>query len=357
MSATRCDIDRREGKQTVSKTKWIMKQYWRVGTIRALLSLALGMFVLGRQYYIHIPILEDLGLLGALILGTLLVLLFMGVGWWYDVKGRMWSPKIQATTERSPYQYIPNFKSMTYDYQVLYAIISTLRGILVKSGVNPSAIDDLSTHVGTFFDRRVNRSDIFGAGPNALAFNKEHPFVEGQEYQRKKIPLSSRLKLGFETEILRLNWIQALTGLFQDVLVFGALYVTILFPEQVTNGLVPIDYLFLGILFLSLPLFLGLIAAGWYYDKRLRVWSADFIVKFERNPYMYVPDPRNGVMEIPFFLILFRTLDSIFEKKDLDRTELRKIIQYLETYQHFDASVDQHMAEARALRKELDVEI
>jgi hypothetical protein len=339
----------------VSKTKFIMKQYWRVGTIRALLSLALGMFVLGRQYYVHIPILEDLGLLGALILGTLLVLLFMGVGWWYDVRGRMWSPKIQAITERSPYQYIPNFKSMTYDYQVYYATIATLRRILAKTGVDDTSISDLSNHVGTFFDRKVTRSDIFGAEPDALEFNKKHTFVEGQEFEKKRVPISSRLKLGFETEMLRLNWIQSLTGLFQDVLVFGALYVTILFPEQVTDGLVPIDYLFLGILFLSLPLFFGLVAAGWYYDKRLRVWSADFIVKFERNPYMYVPDPRNGIVEIPFFLILFRTLDNIFEKKNLDRTELRKIIQYLERYQQFDASVDQNMEDARTLRKELDV--
>jgi hypothetical protein len=70
---------------------------------------------------------------------------------------------------------------------------------------------------------------------------------------------------------------------------------------------------------------------------------------------MYVPDPRNGIVEIPFFLILFRTLDNIFEKKNLDRTELRKIIQYLERYQQFDASVDQNMEDARTLRKELDV--
>lgn len=333
-----------------------MKQYWRVGQIRALLSLVLGMFVLGRGYYKYIPILANLGLMGALILGSLLVLLFMGVGWWYDEKSRMWSPKLQAVAERNPYQYIPNYKSMTYDYQAFYAIIATMRNILRKTGIDSTPMDDISKHIGTFFDKKVRRSDIFGAESEALNFNRRHPFVEGQEFEKQRVPITSRLKLGFETEILRLNWIQALTGLVQDVLVFGALYVTILFPDQVTeNGLVPIDYLFLGILFLSLPLFLGLIAAGWYYDKRLRVWSADTVVKFERNPYMYVPDPRNGVMEIPFFLVLLRTLSSLFEKQNLDRFELQNMIHYLEKYQHYDASVDQNMEDARALRRELDV--
>jgi len=339
----------------VTKTKWVMKQYWRVGTIRALLSLVLGMFVLGRGYYSYIPFLADLGILGALILGSFLVLLFLGIGWLYDEKGKMWSPKLQAVAERNPYQYVANYKSMTYDYQVLYGIIATMSKMLRKTGLDSTPIDELAEHVGKFFDRKVRRGNIFGAEPDAMEFNRRHTFYEGQEVDRKGVPLSYRLKLGFETELLRLNWIQSLTGLFQDVLVFGALYVTILFPDQVVNGLVPIDYLMLGILFLSLPLFLFLTAAGWYYDKKLRVWSADFIVKFERNPYMYVPDPRNGVMEIPFFLVLFKTLNALFEKRNLDSTELKTMIQYLEKYKHLDVSVDQNMENARELRRDFDV--
>ncbi len=332
-----------------------MKQYWRVGTIRALLSLALGMFVLGRGYYSYIPFLADLGLLGALILGTSLVLLFLGIGWLYDVKGKMWSPKQQALAQRNPYLYVSNFKSMTYDYQALYGIIATMRKMLRKTGIDSTPLDDLSEHLGSFFDRKITRSDFIGAEQEAVEFNRKHTFYKGQDLQKKQVPRSYRAKLGLETELLRLNWIQSLTGLFQDVLVFGALYVTLLFPDQVVDGLVPLNYLMLGILFLSLPLYLFLIAAGWYYDKKLRVWSADIVVKFERNPYMYLPDPRNGVVEIPFFLALFRTLNALFEKRNLDRTELQNMIQYLETYKHLDASVDQNMEDARELRRNLDV--
>ena len=99
----------------MSKSKWIMKQYWRIGTIRSLSSLALSMLVLGRLYYIYIPGLSDLGLLGALILGTFLILLFIGIGTLYDIKGKMWCPKNQALVDRSVYEYVPNIRDLTFD--------------------------------------------------------------------------------------------------------------------------------------------------------------------------------------------------------------------------------------------------
>jgi len=338
----------------LSKAKWIMKQYWRVGTIRALLSLALGMFVLGRQYYGFIPFLEPLGIFGALILGTVLVMVFLGIGWAYDEKGKFWSPKVQAGAERNPYQFIPNYHNTAFDYPALYAVFASLRKTFEKTGMDTSSLDRMSLYLDDWFHRGVNRSDIFGAEAVAEKIAPER-FDETIEKRRKGIPIGARLKLGFETELLRLNWIQALTGLFQDVLVFGALYVTIIFPTVVVDGLVPLPYLMVGILFLSMPLYLGLTAAGWYYDKKLRVWSVDYAVKVERNPFSYVPDPRNGIIEIPFFIALFKPLNTLFKKMNLDNSELEKIIEYLETYREFSAADDKDMAEARALRKNLDV--
>jgi hypothetical protein len=61
----------------VSKTKWIMKQYWRLSTIRALSGLVLGMLVIGQFYYEYIPPLATLGLVGALILSGILIVFFL----------------------------------------------------------------------------------------------------------------------------------------------------------------------------------------------------------------------------------------------------------------------------------------
>jgi len=331
-----------------------MKQYWRVGTIRALLSLVLGMFVLGRAYYKYIPQLEPLGLGGALILGSALVLLFLGLGWAYDEKGKFWSQKTQAIAERNPFMFVSNYHTAAFDFPALYATVASLRKTFEKAGLKTAALDEMSLYLDNWFHRSVNRADIFGAEPYSENMAK-YSFSEQHGRTKKGIPIRARLKLGFETEILRLNWIQALTGLVQDVLVFGALYVTILFPDVTSDGLVPLSYLIVGILFLSLPLYLVLTAAGWYYDKKLRIWSVDFAVKIERNPYSYVPNPRDGIIEIPFFLALFKPLNIIFQKMNLDNSELEKIIEYLETYREFSAAEDQDMADARALRKNLDV--
>lgn len=72
---------------------------------------------------------------------------------------------------------------------------------------------------------------------------------------------------------------------------------------------------------------------------------------------MYVPDTRNGVLDILFFLVLLKTLNDLFEKQNLDNSELQNMIQYLETYKQFDASVNQNMEDARALRREHDVKL
>ncbi|MFW9975817.1 MAG: hypothetical protein ACFFDQ_11150 [Candidatus Thorarchaeota archaeon] len=338
----------------MTKTKWIMKQYWRIGTIRTLLALALGMFVLGKQYYEYIPYLADLGLLGALILGASLVLLFLGIGWAYDEKGKFWSPKMQVNAERSPYQYVPDYKTYGFIYPVYYAVLATLRKTFEKHNLNAESIKSLSQYLDEWFERKETRSDIFGALPASIEISNKYSFVTDPEELKRKIPIKSRVKLGFETEMLRLNWIQALTGLVQDVLIFGALYVTLLFPDVVSEGLVPVNYLLLGILYLSLPLFFILTAAGWYYDKKLRVWSADYVVNFERNQFQYVPDPRNGIIEIPYFLVLLKSMNEIFDGLELDKSKLTEMIQFLEKYITLSSSIDQHMDEARALRKEID---
>ncbi len=332
-----------------------MKQYWRVGTIRVLLALALGMFVLGKKYYEYVPYLADLGLIGALILGTSLILLFLGIGWAYDEKGKFWSPKMQANAERNPYQYVSNYKTYAFDYPTYYAVFATLRKTFEKQNLDTEAIESLSQYLGEWFERKETRSDIFGALPASTEISNKYSFVRDAQELKRKIPIRSRIKLSFETEMLRLNYIQALTGLVQDVLVFGALYVTLLFPDVASDGLVPLNYLFLGILYLSMPLFFILTAAGWYYDKKLRVWSADYVVNFERNPFQYVPDPRNGIIEIPYFLVLFKALNEVFGHLNLDQSKLTNMIQFLEKYITLTSSVDQHMEDARVLRKEFDV--
>lgn len=332
----------------MSVKKWIMKQYWRVGQIRVLTALATGMLVLGRWYYGYIPILQDLGIFGALILGAFLFSGFLAVGWIYDIKARMWSQHNQVIVERSPYQYVSNFKNMAFDYPFFYAILKTFRNIMVKLNLDTSNIDDLAVFMNRYFSYRPDRKDIDECDKAGDAFLDSHKFDSAGQYEKKGVSLWSKAKLAWELSILRLNWIQSLTGLIQDTLVFGILYVLVVFPfvtEQ--NALI---YAILGI---STPMFIALVAAGWLYDKKLRVWSVDTAVKVDRNPYSYVMEPKLYAFTIPFVNSVMETIGAIMDKLLLDRKEVDSLMNYLDEYITLSASRNQDLAYALKMRQDL----
>ena len=325
-----------------------MKQYWRVGTIRALTSLLLGMLVLGKWYYIYIPVLQDMGLIGALVFGTLLFFFFLGLGWAYDQKARMWSQKIQTATERNPYTYVPNFKLLAKELPIIQVLLHSVRGVLKEVKESTSTLDDFTRYIDLFFKTKPVRKDIFSAEEKALEFIDEHEFLPDEKMEKGRIPLRSRIKLGFETQILRFSWIQSLTGLLQDVLIFGALYVLIIFPWA------PAGYeLFFATFGISLPLLLILTIAGWYYDKKLRVWSADTTVKIERNPYSYVAEPYIFSRFLPFFFTYLKTLQKILVKKGNGSPEIIEALEYFDKYSQLVVSRNEDLWSALKIRKSL----
>ncbi len=334
----------------MSKLKWMMKQYWRIGTVRALLSLGMGMFVLGKLYYRYVPVLQDMGLLGALVLGTVLFFFFLGVGWAYDVKAKMWSPKTQVGIERNPYRYVPNFKDLAASYPFFNATLRVLEGVFEKLGLDRTWIRDLRVYLARFYSLRPNRRDLQLSERLAAEFMATHPFSR-ERLPKRPVGLGARMKLWFELNILRIGWVQSLTGMTQDVLVLAAFYVVFLFPDQVENNAVPIHYLLLGIVLVAVPVMLFVVALGWYYDRKLKAWSADLTVKVERNPYSYVPQPRLYMTVFPYYSAVLTTLRDVFAALDMDTSCLDRAIEFLKEYCTLSVTRDEDMQRARELRK------
>jgi len=333
---------------TLSISKWIMKQYWRVGTIRALSALAMGMLVIGRWYYGSIPILKDWGIIGALILGAILFCGFLAVGWVYDIKAKMWSQKTQVSVERNPYYYVPNFKNAAFEYPIFYSLLKTLKKIMVKMDIDTSSVDDLALFLESYFSFLPKKTDIQQANLDGDIFLETHPLNPAEQNELGKVPFSSKVKLGWEVNILRINWIQALTGLFQDVLIFGVLYVLVIFPY-----ITPDQTLTYAVLGISLPMLFFLIIGGWVYDKKLRIWSVDTAVKVDRNPYSYVLEPRLFAFTLPFIMNLMNTLVALLDNHNIERGEIERVLNYLEQYMKFSASRNQDLVAATDLRKNL----
>lgn len=341
----------------MSMKKWIMKQYWRVSAIRAITSLALGMFVLGRLYYEYIPILQDMGFVGALILGTVLFLLFMGLGWIYDVKGRMWSPQAQATVERSPFSYVADYRSYAVDYAVFYSILKTLKRIECKLGLGTESTDDVLMYLDGFFQRGINRKDISSALRDATDFMQDHPFTQQSDVAERTPSLGGKTKLSFQVQMLRLTWIQSLTGLLQDVLIFGTFVITLVYFEgsDVIGEVVPLEILILGFFVISLPLFVLLAVLGWFYDRKLQIWTPDLMVQVERNPFTYVAEPRLHILILPALIVVLETLRQVLLSLGEETSEVERILTYIKEYSKLDVTRDEDMEHARNLRKSLGV--
>lgn len=343
------------GNEMMSVSKWIMKQYWRVGTIRTLLSLALGTLVLGKLYYSYIPILADLEFIGAVSFGVFLFFAFLGLGWLYDEKAKLWNESVVIQTDRYPFTFVPEWRTLAIDYPTLYSLLLILRKSFTKVGLDTNRLDDISLYLTNFFRKQPgNRKDLFSSEGEAERFLLEHPIHDSFADDRmKKYSIRTRLKRGLQIWLLRLNYIQSLTGLGQDVLVFAAFYVAIIFPVVSEGELVPIEYLLQGIIFMALPIFLVMVLAGWVYDMRLKLWSPEVAVNIERNPYSYVADPRMYALTFPMFFTLISITRKILDQEGLPTGELDKIIAYQNEFLKLLVSRDKDLILAQKMRTDL----
>ncbi|MHA1928255.1 MAG: hypothetical protein ACTSV2_06720 [Candidatus Thorarchaeota archaeon] len=340
----------------MSKSKWIMKQYWRVGSIRQIFGVLIGMFVLGRVYYSYVPGFNNLepSIMGAIFLACFLLVIFIGVGYLYDVKLKLWNQKTQVAVEKNPYSYVPYIRYEMAEYPFFHAFIHSLRNIGKKKNLDMSQLEDLNRYLLWYFSLSTSRrSDLFSAEKHAEEFLKYHPFVNSQDISSHKIKWGERLKKGFQLRMWRLTWVQGLTGLAQDVLVFAVLYIGIIFPEVLnSSGEVSFDGMLLGIVLISLPLYITLIIAGYYYDKKLRLWAPDFVVKTERTPFSYVPEPKMRGFYYPFLLAIYDFFTNLSNKLNLDSGALESIMKYFEEFWELSPS-NSGMARARKMRNEL----
>ena len=331
-----------------------MKQYWRVSTIRAFLGILLGMLVLGRYYYVYVPPLVDLGFIGAIILGTIFLVTFIYFGFLYDAKAKMWNEQNIVTFERNPYQYTPAPRFMMAEYPTLFAVTSTMRKLLVKLQIDTEPLDEFTEYLDKHFGYSPTSRSILDESANlGEQFMKDHPFVTGPASEPSRTSIRSRMKKGFLTEVWRMTQIQSVTGLVQDVFVFAAFYSLLLFPAVVVEGVLPVDYLLLGILLIAFPLLIVLVAIGWVYDKRLRLWSPTQIVLWERIPYSYVPEPRFFIFLFPIFYSLLKTYYDMFVKLNIDTTFLTRIIIYLDKHWQLTVKKESDMALSRKNRSDL----
>ncbi|MHA1770221.1 MAG: hypothetical protein ACTSXS_01335 [Candidatus Thorarchaeota archaeon] len=338
----------------MGKAKWIMKQYWRLSTIRAIIGVLLGMLVLGRYYYQFVPILRDMSpsVLGAITLGMIFLGIFLFVGYLYDDVSHLWNERMQVAIEKDPFSYVPFIRTKMAEYPYFYIWIYLLKELSDETQVPTQHLKDLVLYLEKYFQRRVDiKKDLFTALDKGIEFLKQHPFVDDESFKTTRRSIRTRIKKQFLLYVWRLTWVQNFTGLLQDSLVFAALYTGILFGVDTSGGSLPWNILLLGVLFISIPIMSIQIIIGWYYDKKLQLWTPDQIVKVERNPYSYIPDPKLVGFGQPIIQALVYMLREVSITVGVSTSKIEKLGEYMDEYFALRSKGEKGMREALDLHR------
>jgi hypothetical protein len=118
----------------------------------------------------------------------------------------------------------------------------------------------------------------------------------------------------------RIIKIRGIWSLFYGILLLAAAYYGYipLFSDMGTLG----PFVFAGII---LIVFLVL---GYIYDKVLVMWAPSKEVTMERNPYQYVPSPKDHIFWFPFYSSLLNALEELAKNYEVDLDPIRDTKEY-----------------------------
>jgi hypothetical protein len=142
----------------------------------------------------------------------------------------------------------------------------------------------------------------------------------------------------------RITQIRSIWGLLSGIMVLAGLYV-VYFPFLVDLG-------FAGPLFLAIAITFGFLIIGYIYDKVLIMWAPSQEVAVERNPFQYVPSPKDEIFWFPLYSSMLDALSSLSDKLDIDKTDIIEVKEYYSKLQKFKPERRNDLDEAITLCNE-----
>ncbi|MFX1441255.1 MAG: hypothetical protein ACFFFD_13495 [Promethearchaeota archaeon] len=124
----------------------------------------------------------------------------------------------------------------------------------------------------------------------------------------------------------RIVQIRGIWGLFYGILLLAIAYFEYipLFAGMGSFG----PFVFSGVL-----LFVFLIL-GYIYDRVLVMWAPSQEVTMERNPYQYVPSPKDHIFWFPLYSSLLDSFEKMAQNFDVDTSDIRDAKEY---YSHLQS--------------------
>ncbi|TFG34231.1 hypothetical protein EU527_04220 [Candidatus Thorarchaeota archaeon] len=142
----------------------------------------------------------------------------------------------------------------------------------------------------------------------------------------------------------RILQIRGIWGVFYGVFILAGLYV----------GYVPFfnDMGILGPLTFALTILLVFLIIGYIYDRVFVMWAPSQEVTQERNPYMYVPSPKDHIFWFPLYSTILSVTEELAEKVGADTTAIKETKSYYSKLQALRPEINQDIDEGIRLRQE-----
>jgi hypothetical protein len=101
---------------------------------------------------------------------------------------------------------------------------------------------------------------------------------------------------------------------------------------------------------LSGIIFVIFLISGYIYDRVLIMWAPSQEVWMERNPYQYVPQPRDHIFWFPLYSVLLDISEEMAKEHDLDASTIDEVREYYAKLETFAAERKQDIDAADELR-------
>lgn len=140
----------------------------------------------------------------------------------------------------------------------------------------------------------------------------------------------------------RLTQIRGIWSLF-----YGTFMLAIAF-----YGFVPIlnEMGAIGPFLFSAIIFVIFIIGGYIYDKVLIMWAPSQEVWMERNPYQYVPQPRDRIFWFPFYSVLLDISEQMASSYGIDTSVIDEVKDYYAELEKYTAERKEDIDAANELR-------
>lgn len=156
------------------------------------------------------------------------------------------------------------------------------------------------------------------------------------------------MKMKIRKWIMRQQWrivqIRGIYSVFYGVLILAGLYVSYV-PFFANMGSI-------GPLAFAGTILVVFLIMGYIYDRVLVMWAPSQEVSQERNPYMYVPNPKDHIFWFPLYSALLDSLEKLAEETGVDTNTIEETREYYAKLQSLRPELNEDIDEAIRMRKE-----